>query len=325
MDIQAKEQAKVIKVRYLPDYNYEAVWSRGYTVRLDKGPLKELPIELSEFYDVSVGTYCPNNCPFCYVSAKDNGRYYKNLAENWKKLVNKLWWSRKISGLTVTNKPFQIAIGSNSEPTNNPELPEFLKAVKETDVIPNYTTAGNVLGYKGNDGNIIKLRDNLLEATEKYCAAVAISLGNNQLRDSAFRAIEVLKGKCLVTLHHIISDPSSVHDFLSLRAKFKPGEIHYHVLLPLVKSGRSKDSITQQAYITLEEELSQRKKKEEDISDIAFGAKFIPFLEKSNKLNIKTFPEQTYSKNLLLTEEKAIFTRSSFDLRPIKEINYDEV
>lgn len=312
------------KLRYLPNYNYEAIWSKGYTVRLDIGPIKELPVRESEFYDVSLGTYCPNNCPFCYTSAKSSGRYYNNISDHWRYLDSKLWKSRKINGFEVTNKPFQIAIGSQGEVTGHPELPKFLETVKKTSIIPNYTTAGNIIGYLGRDNTIRKIRDLLIDSTEENCGAVAISLGNKNLRDCAFRSIDVLSGKCLITLHHIISDINSVEDFLSIRDKYKlNGTIHYHVLLPLVKSGRSVSSIDIKAFSFLENKLLSLKNNGDDINDIAFGAKFIPLLEKSNKLGIKLFPEQTYSKNLILEDNEAIFTRSSFNLDPIDRLYYN--
>lgn len=54
-------------VRYLPDYNYEAIWKNNITVRLDLGEIKQLPAEQSEFYDISLGTWCGNDCKFCFV------------------------------------------------------------------------------------------------------------------------------------------------------------------------------------------------------------------------------------------------------------------
>lgn len=313
------------KVKYLPEYNYEAIWTKGFTIRLDIGPLRELPIRDSEFYDVSLGTFCPNNCPFCYTSAKSSGEYYKDISDHWNILVNKLHWkNRKIKGMDVISGPFQIAIGSQGEVTGHPELPRFLETVRKTLIIPNYTTAGNIIGYFGNDNSIRKTRDSLIDSTEENCGAVAISLGNKNLRKEAINSINVLKGKCLVTLHHIISDNSSVLDFLSIRDKYKIDKsIHYHVLLPLVKSGRSKSSINKDAFDLLEYKLLELKSKGDDISDIAFGAKFIPMLEKSNRLEIKLFPEQTYSKNLILGNNETIFTRSSFDLNPIDKVNYE--
>lgn len=315
-----------IVYRYMPEYNYSALWKNNITTRFfadwkKQGPkFIELPPEQSEFYDISLGTYCPEGCQMCYVSAKDNGIFYKNPCETWKKWA-KTWYRRKIGEITVTNAPFQIAIGSTMEPTYVPEFIDFLRTVKETGVIPNYTTSGSILGYDGKDPKKIRRRDDLLDATEKYCSAVAVSLGNESLRKTVFRAIDnLLKRDVYVTVHHIIKDRDSVTEFFKIRDSYRPGSIHYHVLLPLVASGRSKEEMTKEAFDYLQEELLRRRKSGEKIEDISFGAKFIKFLEKDNRLGINIFPEQTFSKNILLKKDEVVITPSSFDLKPIKII-----
>ena len=256
----------------------------------------------------------------CYTSAKENGVFYKDICETWKKW-SKTWYRRKIAGLTVTNAPCQIAIGSGGESSESPEFIEFLKTVRESGVIPNYTTAGRILGYSGTDEELIKRRDELIEATEKYCSAVAISLGNLEMRDIAFRAIENLKDRDVyITLHHIISDEASISEFFEIRDRYGK-DIHYHVLLPLVKHGRSESGMEPGMFDILQSRLLELKESGESISDIAFGAKFIEHIERDNKLGIVTFPEQSYSKNVLLKKDQVVITPSSFDLRPIKIIN----
>lgn len=208
--------------RYLPEYNYRALWRNNITVRFvmegdDLKYIPELPPEKSEFYDVGINDCCDAGCPFCYVSANKKGTNFSGIVETWKKLSQDIWYRRKIGRIIVTNGPVQIAIGSTGEPTQHPDFPEFLKTVKESGVVPNYTTNGLFLGYSGEDQEIIKKRDNLLDVTEEYCSAVAISLGNKNLRETAIRAIENLIPRNIhVVTHHIISDHDSVLDFLSL-------------------------------------------------------------------------------------------------------------
>ena len=314
--------------RYMPEYNYSALWENNITVRFfadyknKGGEYIELPPDKSEFYDVSLGTYCPENCPFCYTSAKSSGVFYEDICETWKKW-SKTWFRRKIGDIEVTDAPYQIALGSGGESSEHYNFIEFLKVVRETGVIPNYTTSGRILGYNGDDPKEINRREEMIDATVKYCEAVAISLGNKRLREQAFRAINNLLGKDIkITLHHIISDIQSVDKFFKIRESYKPGEIHYHVLLPLVKHGRSNSEMDQETFDYLERKLLEKKDNKESISDISFGAKFIPFLSKSNKLGVNIFPEQTFSKNVLLQKDKVIITPSSFDLTPIKEIKF---
>ena len=212
--------------RYLPEYNYRALWRNNVTVRFvmegdDPKYIPELPPEESEFYDVGINDRCDAGCPFCYVSANKNGTNFSGIVKTWKKLSQNIWYQRKIGQITVTNGPVQIAIGSTGEPTQHPDFPEFLKIVKESGVVPNYTTNGLFLGYSGEDQEIIKKRDNLLDVTEEYCSAVAISLGNKNLRETAIRAIENLIPRNIhVVTHHIISDHDSVLDFFEFRRKY---------------------------------------------------------------------------------------------------------
>ena len=100
-----------IKKRVFPSNNYNAIWSNLKTIRLGEGVAKELPPELSEFYDVSLGNKCTTGkCPFCYVSSDPNGRYYEDICETWKKWMD-TYDEKKDGVITVTTKPFQIAIG----------------------------------------------------------------------------------------------------------------------------------------------------------------------------------------------------------------------
>ena len=57
-----------VKMRYLPENNYKALWFNLKTIRLGEGRATELPPNLSEFYDVSLGNKCQTGkCNFCLV------------------------------------------------------------------------------------------------------------------------------------------------------------------------------------------------------------------------------------------------------------------
>lgn len=115
-----------IKKRIFPDHNYYAVWNNLKTLRLGEGVAKELPPEFSEFYDVALGTRCnagalicdkdPSKgtfgkaCDFCYVSANKDGINYPDICDTWKNWMNEFDTKIK-NGVTITNAPFQIAIG----------------------------------------------------------------------------------------------------------------------------------------------------------------------------------------------------------------------
>lgn len=303
-----------IKVRKFEDKNYHAIWHNLKTLRLGKGAADELEPEFSEFYDVGINTCCNAMCDFCYVSASDTGINYPDICETWKK-----WMSTypediisKFGEATVieTKKPFQIAIGSSGEPTLHPQFCDFLETVFNTGVVPNYTTNGMILS------DAEKAKD-ILAATEKYCGGVAVSFGNIKLRKYAEKAIENLSKlqDVKINLHHIISDKASVDTFLEIQDKYKD-TIYYHVLLPLMPSGRSLKGLEEGTWEYLESKLSNKK----ILKRVSFGAHFIDKLKTSKGIYTWLYPAESLSKNIILTKDCVKITPSSFNMNPIKEI-----
>ena len=312
-----KDLFDLVKVRVFPEKNYRAIWHNLKTIRLGEGVAEELEPEYSEFYDVSIGTRCNAECPFCYVSASRGGIDYPDICETWKKWMDTFPKDEVIMGTSKgevikTYKPFQIALGSTGEPTLNSQFCEFLKTVYESGVVPNYTTNGIILSDESS-----ALARKILDATSKYCGGVAVSYGNPLLRERAEKAIRNLLtlADVKVNVHHIISDKKSVDEFLEFRNKYD-GMIYYHVLLPLMPSGRSKKGLEDGVWEYLEEKISNLDRK-----DISFGAHFIKYLETSSKIKTWLYPAESLSKNILLKKDKVVITPSSFNLKPIKVIN----
>lgn len=163
-----------VKKRVFPEHNYNALWSNLKTIRLGEGVAKELPPEFSEFYDVSLGNKCmTGKCPFCYVSSDPNGRYYENICDTWKKWMS-LYPEEVRNGITYTTKPFQIAIGSEGEPTEHPQFCEFIETVYNTNVVPNFTTNGVILASWDNPGSSYYEKANrILDYTQKYVGRIS--------------------------------------------------------------------------------------------------------------------------------------------------------
>lgn len=301
-----------IKIRQFKDYNYKAMWYNLKTVRFGESvdDIIELPPSLSEFYDVSLTNRCNLNCDFCYVSASDKGEDFTNICEVWKAWMNTYPEDKKYKGVTYTSKPFQIACGSTGEVTLNKDLCKFFQTVYETGVVPNYTTNGIILAHYDNPWC-----QEILEATKNFCGGVALSFGNIKARPKAIMAIEnLLKyGECKVMIHHLISDKRSVNDFAFHAMNYKD-DIHYHVLLPLMKHGRSDRGLEEGVFEYLQDTIISQ-----DIKNVAFGANFYPYLEGS-KLPVSVYPQEAYSKNIILNN-KVIITPSSFNLTPIEEID----
>ena len=297
-----------VKRRFFPDRNYNAIWCNLKTIRLGEGKAEALPPTEAEFYDVGINTKCNAECPFCYVSASGQGINYPNICETWKKWMD-TFWEKQEHKVLVTNKPFQIAIGSTGEPTIHPEFCDFLKTVYESGVVPNYTTNGITLASR------TPLSEKIMEATRKYVGGVAVSFGNKTLRDYARTAVSNLinLGNTNVNIHHIISDKESVDEFVAEWLRHGDS-ILYHVLLPLMPSGRSQEGVTEGTFEYLEEVIEKN-----NIKNVAFGAHFIKNLRNS-KIKTWLYDEQSFSKNIILTPNKVQITPSSFDLNPIQII-----
>ena len=298
-----------VKRRFYPDHNYNAIWCNLKTIRLGEDKAEALPPSESEFYDVGINTKCNAECPFCYVSASGNGINYPNICETWKKWMD-TFWEKHGNNVTLTNKPFQIAIGSTGEPTIHPEFCEFLETVYNTGVVPNYTTNGIILSKD------TPLAKQILEATSKYVGGVAVSFGNKALREYAQRAVINLinYGNTNINIHHIISDKESVDMFIAEWLRYGDS-ILYHVLLPLMPAGRSESGIEDGVWEYLEDMIQKH-----EIKNVAFGAHFIKYLRNS-KIKTWLYDEESFSKNIILTPDKVQITPSSFDLNPIEIIN----
>lgn len=293
------------KKRVFPAYNYNALWFNLKTIRLGSGVAKELPADMAEFYDVGINTLCNAECPFCYVSASQKGINYPNICETWEKWMD-TYQSKVKNGTVFTNKPFQIAIGSTGEPTIHPDFCKFLETVYNTGVVPNYTTNGITLSS-------IKTSRELLEYTRNFVGGVAVSLGNKALKRNADMAIVnlITMGDTNVNIHHIISTKDSVDDFIKEWKRYG-SDIKYHVLLPLMPSGRSSKGLDEGVFEYLEEKIL-----EENVTNVAFGAHFCKYL-KNSKIPTYLYPPESLSKNVILTKDKVQITPSSFNLNPIK-------
>lgn len=301
-----------VKIRRFPEKNYNAIWHNLKTLRIGEGVAEELEPDRSEFYDVSLGTKCNAECDFCYTSALKNGVNYEGICETWKKWMDTFPEDIKITDNFIkTEKPLQIACGSQGEPTIAPQFCEFLQTVFETGVVPNYTTNGLTLCNIDNP-----LTQKILEYTRNFVGGVAVSFGNKKLRVHAENAVRNLlnEGECKVNLHHIISTKESVDEFLNIQEMYG-NDIYYHVLLPLMPSGRSEKGVEEGVWEYLESKLLDGK-----YDNVSFGAHFIKNLETS-KIKTWLYPAESLSKNIILEKDKVIITPSSFNLNPIKIIN----
>lgn len=248
----------------------------------------------------------------CYVSASNEGENYEDICETWEKWMDTFPEDKILenSKIRLTEKVFQIAIGSTGEPTIHPDFTRFLETVYKTNIVPNYTTNGIILS------ELNKKSEAILEATSNFVAGVAVSFGNPLVRNKVYNAIDnLLKyGNTNINIHHIISDKNSVGEFISHVRNYED-DIAYHVLLPLMPAGRSTNGVEEGTWEYLENFLDK-----ENIKNVAFGAHFVNQLQGS-KIKTWLYPPESLSKNIILQKNCVKITPSSFDLNPIKVIN----
>ena len=193
---------------------------------------------------------------------------------------------------------------------------EFLETVYNTNVVPNFTTNGVILAsWNKPESMYYNLANKILDYTRRFVGGVAVSFGNRSLRKFAKDAVDGLikNGDVNINLHHIISTKESVDEFVKVWEEYGD-KIAYHVLLPLMPSGRSTKGIEDGVF-----EYMESKIQELNIKNVAFGAHFIKYLEGS-KIKTWLYPAESLSKNVILTKDKVQITPSSFDMKPVKVI-----
>ena len=138
-----------------PAQHYKTVFSRktGLFVRLEDDGYEE-PFwseDGPELLDLSITNYCERCCDFCYRQANPSGKHMP--LEDVEAVVKQA----KECGV------LQIALGGGN-PNQHPEFVEILRLIREQGIVPSYTSNGE------------GLTDEILEATKRYCGAMALSL-----------------------------------------------------------------------------------------------------------------------------------------------------
>ena len=138
-----------------PAQHYKTVFSQrtGFFVRLEEDGYEEpfCAEDGPELLDLSITNYCERCCDFCYRGANPSGLHMS--LEDVECVVKQA----KEAGV------LQIALGGGN-PNQHPRFVEVLRIVRENGIVPSYTSNGE------------GLTDEILEATKKYCGAMALSL-----------------------------------------------------------------------------------------------------------------------------------------------------
>lgn len=141
-----------MKIKFLKEENYIQIFNYkdGKSIIIEKEPFQfreRGPLLL----DVSITNRCYRQCEFCYRRSNDSGKDIS--LEDYRVVLSEA----KKCGVQ------QIAIGGG-EPTVHPEFIEILRETFESGIVPNYST------------NADALNDEIINATKKYCGAIAISV-----------------------------------------------------------------------------------------------------------------------------------------------------
>lgn len=177
-----------IVIKHFDDDHYTAVFNprTGFFARMedDSKPEPFWSCHCPELFDIAVTNWCDLGCQFCYRKSDTSGTHMR--FEDFDEVL------RQAAAMHV----FQIALGDGN-PNQHPEFPRMLQLARETyGIVPNYTTNGRGLTIA------------VVEATAKYCGAVAVSAyaPHQELTD----AIHILS-EVGVTVHvHFILDALSI-------------------------------------------------------------------------------------------------------------------
>ena len=264
-----------MKTRIFPESNYKAIWYKGKTIRIaldSEKPITEL--EFPEFYDVKITGWCSGNCTYCYQDSTRSQKHYdiSQIQEFFGKL-------------NENEKPFQVALGGGN-PNEHPYFIECLMLFSGMGIVPNYPTNG------------LGLTKEVLEATKEYCGGVAITCHRHMEKTWKQAIVDCVEQGIMVNLHIMISGEASIDYFKEIYEEFK-GKVDYFVLLPYIATGRAKPATVQTEY------LFKYLDKQEQLSDIAFGANFIDDLEKNQgRFAVSLYPPEILSKYLDLKDMK---------------------
>ena len=94
----------------------------------------------------------------------------------------------------ISGKTFEIALGGFGSPNNHPDFEEMVKYARDNGVIPNYTTSGLALSIRE------------IEATKKYCGAVAVSWHNRRYTEDSIMSF--IGSGCKTNIHFVLGNDS---------------------------------------------------------------------------------------------------------------------
>jgi radical SAM protein with 4Fe4S-binding SPASM domain len=175
-------------VRHYPEQNYYTFFNQktGFFARVEDCGCEE-PFwswHGPELLDISITNWCDRECPICYRKSNTNGKHMS--VTDYEVIM------QQASRMHV----FQVALGGGN-PNQHPDFREIIRWTREKyGIVPSYTTNGRGLTNK------------ILEASRKYCGAVAVSAYPPY--EEMKHAIELLTSYGIRTNIHFVLDYSSL-------------------------------------------------------------------------------------------------------------------
>lgn len=283
-----------MRTRRYPESNYISCFTDSYkTVRFKFDKSKDfVATPTPEIEDVAINSRCLANCSYCYTSANPDGKDFTDICDK----AQNVWGSLKES-----ERPFQIAIGGAGESTMHPDWIDFVKTVKDLNILPNYTTNG------------MHLSKSILKATEDACGGVALSWHPHipQVFHNAYKRLSSIQTK--LNFHVIVGAEQSLEDLKMLYDKYRDG-VEYFVILPYQEAGRGKKINNIKDVWT--ECFNWIKGLNDD--KFAFGALFYEWMKENgtNGIDISMYEPEIFSGYRMMDENYKTLYKSSYDLTP---------
>lgn len=221
-----------------------------------------------ELADISISNYCTQNCEYCY---RDSNIYGKVMSLNDYIYVLDALTNKKYGSV------FQIALGGG-EPLLHPDIINILKTTKEHGVIANYTTNGT------------HFTKDILQATKKYCGAIAISydtyredLSMYSMRDMG---LELKRLGIKTNIHYVLSERTIKDAIKILQGKYDEFLYCFNAIIFLTfkPSGRAKKEDCITSYNLLKEFIELITQPISAIK-VGFDACFVPLLIRQTSID----------------------------------------
>lgn len=174
-------------IRKYPEQGYFTFFNKktGFFARVEENGHK-LPFWSKhgpELIDISITNWCDRGCSFCYRNSNKNGKFMT--LENLDLILQQ----------ALRINVYQIALGGGN-PNQHPNFNQILKLIrKKYQIVPTYTTNGRGLSNA------------IVEATKRYCGAVAVSAYTPY--DEMQNAINIFTNNQIKTnLHFLLTNKS---------------------------------------------------------------------------------------------------------------------